>query len=175
MSNPFVKSNYARVPNDYYPTIDPRCVDALLSCIDIKLKCADVCAPNGSGIVDRLIERGENAICIADAFCDFVPAFWIVTNPPYKRGMVDAIIQRQIERIEKQNLFGLVVLLRSTFDHAKSRACMFADNPFYYGQVKLLFRPWWSDDHKASPIHNYCWHIWKRGRQTRPVVLYAGG
>ena len=170
---PYVHSNYERVAEDYYPTIDKRCVYGLLEYIGVD-NCVDVCSPNGSGIVDTLKECGKTAYGIADAFVDKVNAEWIITNPPYKRVLVDKIINRCIRRIKDGEVFGVAVLLRSNFDYAKSRWDMFAGNEYYYGQIKLLFRPWWSVEHKKQPIHNFCWHIWVN-ELCYPVVHYAKG
>jgi hypothetical protein len=51
------------------------------------------------------------------------------------------------------------------------------ESPFYFGQIKLLFRPWWSEERKSQPIHNYVWHIWTHERLQNhcPVVLYSEG
>jgi hypothetical protein len=56
---------------------------------------------------------------------------------------------------------------------------MFAQNEYYYGQIKMLFRPWWSEDHSAQPIHNYVWHIWRKSHKyfmgKYPITLYSEG
>jgi len=99
--NHFVKSNYERHVSDHYPTIDKRCTFGLLEHVKPTRLCVDVCAPNGSGIVDTLQECGCRATCAGDAFADKIRAQWVVTNPPYERPLVDQIIQRQIQRIEE--------------------------------------------------------------------------
>ena len=170
---PFVHSNFARVPNDFYPTIDSRCVYGFLEHFTPDGLCVDVCAPEGSGIVDTLKECGHNAAGLPDAFAESVTAQWIVTNPPYKRGLVDEIINCQIKRVENGEVFGLAVLLRSNFDFAKGRQAMF-EHPLYFGQIKLRFRPWWSESREAQPIHNYVWQVWSMSA-SRPVVLFANG
>jgi hypothetical protein len=176
--SPYVKSQFARVPDDYYPTIDPRCVKALVKDIPGIWDVVDVCAPMGSGIVDEFLSHGITAGRIGDAFQTDVKARWIVTNPPYVRPLVDKIIARQIERIEAGEVFGLAVLVRSTFDHARSRTRLFRDNRYYAGQVKLLFRPWWNVEHTASPIHNYVWQVWKFSSSLSypkdPFIHYEG-
>lgn len=171
---PYVHSNFERVKDDYYPTIDKRCVYGLLEYITPQGVCVDVCSPNGSGIVDTLEECGFPAYGIGDAFTDKVNAEWIVTNPPYKRVLVDRIINRCILRVIDGEVYGVAVLLRSNFDYAKSRWDMF-HNAYYYGQIKLLFRPWWSKEHAKQPIHNFCWHIWTTNFNDYPVVHYAKG
>lgn len=174
ISEPFVHSNFDRIENDNYQTIDKRCIYGFLEYFTPTGLCVDVCSPNGSGIIDTLIECGYgNSISGKDAFENLLFAQWIITNPPYKRGVVDDIINRQIKRLEKDEISGLAILLRSNFDFAKSRWDMF-HHYSYSGQIKLLFRPWWSEDKLASPIHNFVWHIWKLP-QTFPIVRYAKG
>jgi hypothetical protein len=173
MKVPYVHSGYERVKGDYYPTIDRRCVRGFLQHFQPRGLCADVCAPEGSGIVDALQELGYKAVGLPDAFAPEVKADWIVTNPPYDRRVVDGILERQIKRVVDGEVLGLAVLLRSNFDFAKSRAWMF-DHPYYYGQIKLRFRPWWSEERTAQPIHNYVWHVW-RWNEAGPRVLYAAG
>ena len=175
MSVPFVHSNFERRENDHYPTIDKRCVYSFLEHIQPSRLVVDVCSPNGSGIVDTLAMMGFNAICCPDAFMDGLRCEWVVTNPPYKRGLVDRIINRQIERVEAGQVYGVAMLLRSGFDHAKTRAVMF-DHPLYFGQIKMRFRPWWSENRSKQPIHNYVWHLWQWACSSLdPVVLYSLG
>ena len=47
----------------------------------------------------------------------------------------------------------------------------------YFGQIKLCFRPWWVERKKGDngPIHNYVWHVWRRGVYAVHVVKYANG
>jgi hypothetical protein len=175
---PFVHSNYERRPDDDYQTIDKRCVYGFLEHFPKIVSCVDVCAKNGSGIVDTLKECGYNAKGIGDAFTNDLITDWIVTNPPYKRPLVDQIIIQQMQRLARGQINGFAALLRSNFDFAKSRQPLFV-NPYYYGQIKLCFRPWWSEERKAQPIHNYVWHIWtllfSRNYPYNSVVLYSSG
>lgn len=170
MNKPYVHSNYERIADDNYQTVDPRCIRALVDTIYIsrQQRIVDCCAPNGSGIVDELQRLDYISYGIEDAF-EYVKADWIVSNPPYKRGLVDKIINAQIDRLP--NVEGVAMLLRNNFDFAKSRYGMFA-TPYYYGQIHMMFRPWWSEDKKAQPIHNFVWHIWRMGAGKEPVVKY---
>lgn len=170
MSSPYVRSNFPRIADDNYQTIDERCVKALIESVVMGGWFADCCAKNGSGIVDSLKKMGIFAEGMDDAFGKTY-ANWIVSNPPFDKKIVDNIIWAQIERLHGQ-AHGVAMLLRSNFDFAKSRWSMFSDNPNYYGQIKMLFRPWWVADKKSSPIHNFVWHIWKAGKYPDKVVKY---
>lgn len=171
MNVPYVHSNYERIADDNYQTVDPRCVRGLVESIEIRGTIVDICAPNGSKIVDHLTELGYTALGYEDAYIDRVWGNWIVTNTPFKKGIVDAIVSRQIHRVKTGEVFGFAALLRTNFDHAKSRKSMFK-NEHYYGQVKLCFRPYWTEERKHSPIHNYVWHIWSLDAGEYPRTLY---
>lgn len=179
--SPFVKSNYPRRKNDHYPTIDSRCVDALLNSGVSQFNYIwDCCSINGSGILDRLrflnriVYQGKNAYTPNPFPKKRID--WIISNPPYKRGEVDKIIAAQVERIKSGQINGVAMLLRTGFDHAKSYQYLFRYCPQYAGQIKLTFRPIWiKGKQKASPIHNYAWHIWNQlaESQDAPFVLYS--
>lgn len=163
--NFFVKSNYPRREGDFYPTVDSRCITALMETmprLGAGLIC-DPCAPDGSGIVDSLLAAGFKAKGIGDAYKKSLPAgtLWVVSNPPYDRRVVGKIIQRQIDRIAAGELLGVAMLLRTGFDHAKIYSDLFNNCRYYAGQIKLTFRPRWIEDSTGSPIHNYVWHLWE--------------
>jgi hypothetical protein len=171
MNGGFFESNFERIEGDFYPTVDTRTVDGLLANVRLDGCIVDPCAPDGSGIVDYLKQRGHDAHCVSDAFSDF-QADWIVTNPPYKRGEVDRIIYAQIERVRRREVIGCAFLLRSIFDFAKGRQPMFTD-PLYSGKIHLCFRVFWSDARDMEPKHNYVWHVWAPGIKLPPSYYYA--
>lgn len=170
MTVPYVHSNYERIEDDNYQTVDPRCVQGLVDKVKLTGRIVDVCAPNGSKIVDALKNLGYDAIGYEDAFIPIVFGNWIVTNTPYKKGVVDKLISRQIDRVG-WDVYGFAALLRTNFDHAKTRKHLFQHN-HYYGQVKLCFRPYWTEERKHSPIHNYVWHIWTADAEGCSKVMY---
>lgn len=173
MKKPYVHSNYPRKANDDYQTVDPRCVQGLVGTIYISRqeRVVDCCAPNGSGIVEELQRLGYISYGVDDAFGD-IKAAWVVTNPPYKRPKVDQILERQIERVKKGEIVGFAALMRNNFDFAKSRWDMFT-NTLYAGQIHLMFRPYWVEEKKSSPIHNFVWHVWRNDVVfDRSVVIY---
>lgn len=190
---PLMKSNFARRAGDHYPTVDTRCQDGLLHFFPLPItgtrlfgnailtgtQIVDVCADQGSAIVDDLRLRGYDAHGVGDAFCSDEDlkrsaggnVDWIITNTPYELSKVDKIIWRQIERVEKREVEAAAFLLRSTFDHAAKREEMF-DHPIYAGQIKLCFRPWWTESRDKSPFHNYVWQIFRcPSRLTDPFVF----
>lgn len=173
MSIPYVRSNYERIPGDDYQTVDPRCVQALIDTWDeVRYVIVDCCAPNGSALVDEL-ERIGHGTPRREATVDFIgPADWIVTNPPYMRGVVDEIVTAAVDRVARGEILGAAFLMRANWDLAAKRSGLFGSR-LYAGQTRLRFRPWWSAERKAQPIHSYCWHVWSRFVNARePVIRY---
>ena len=151
----FVKSNFERNAGDHYPTIDTRAVDAFMYHFPEANNIVDVCADQGSAIVDYLNTINVKAIGIADAFCDdffFRDSGVILTNTPFTRPLVDNIIWKQKDRVVNKRVPMAAFLLRSTFDHAASRRKMFS-SAFYWGQIKICARLWWGESREMSPIH----------------------
>ena len=168
---PFVHSGYARIADDNYQTVDGRCLDALVATWPLSGRIVDPCAPQGSGIVDALSAKGFAASGASDAF-GVHDTDWIVTNPPYDRKVVDSIAEWCVGHVRQGLCQGAAFLMRANWDFAVSRAKLF-EAPFYAGQTRMRFRPWWSKDRTASPIHNFVWHVWLREPpQPEPVVLY---
>lgn len=175
MKVPFVHSGYARKENDDYQTIDGRCLEALVASTPGILKSdhiVDFCASHGSGIVTKLNEMGFFASGAPNAF-ENIKCDWIVTNPPYDRKIVDSFVDHAISLLDSGSVrVGAAFLMRANWDFAVSRSRLF-DNPRYAAQIKMRFRPWWTEKRDAQPIHNFVWHLWTAKSQTqRPVVLY---
>lgn len=182
MTNPkMMNSGRPRIKDDDYKTVDPRCVLGLLEHFNDSFSAyndiIDPCAPTGSGIISALHMAGKHAKGEAKALADH-PCFWVVSNPPYKRPLVDQILERQIDNIERRVIkVGVALLLRTNFDHAKGREKFFKHCPYYYGQIKLLFRPRWFEvkDGDKTPFHNFVWHIWTWAKHDHPIVMYSEG
>lgn len=169
----FVKSNFARVADDHYPTIDARCLNALLACRPLPTNVWEPCSPGGSALADQLeaaghvVERGVNVL-VEDPPPGCRDA---VTNPPYAKPICNQIVFRLVELVRSGALDSAAVLVRSQWDHAGSRAPILGGWPFA-GLVRLRFRPWWSEERKKSPIHSYQWAVWDRDHLDPPTVQY---
>jgi hypothetical protein len=140
-----------------------------------------MCADMGSSIVDYLKILEKPAVALSDAFADDLlddsdmPISWGVTNPPYDRSKVLKILERQVERVRQQTLIdgglhGFATLMRTAFDHGKAYRKLF-ESKFYSGQIKLCFRPYWTDERHVMPFHSYAWHIWTFDKQP-PLVRH---
>ena len=176
----YMQSRFPRIPDDYYPTLDTRCVDGLLTHFHLwNAPIIDMCSPSGSRIVDYLNSRGYDAHGVGDAFATTLYTGggralpFGVTNPPYKRSLVDPIVKRQIERVQKGELKLCAFLLRTAFDHAMTRQDIFANHPHYWGQIKLLFRPWWVESREHVPFHHHVWHVWINEPRYTPFPAVA--
>jgi hypothetical protein len=173
--NNFVRSGRERIADDNYQTIDPRCTQALVETLKLpgNITIADCCSPSGSGILDYFEGTNVKVKTCDDAFTDFLDCDWVIFNPPYARNVVDKIIYRQIQRlVDGDARLGVAALLRTSFDHAKTRQPMFRNNPLYAGQLKMLFRPIWFTDGDSTPIHNYSWMLWSKNWNKSPQVWY---
>jgi hypothetical protein len=94
----------------------------------------------------------------------------IITNPPY------ALAREFIEHaLDLDDVRVVAMLLRTDFDHAATRAHLFADCPMFAKKVVLTKRIRWFEDSNGSPSFNHCWMIWDRQHQGPPTLTYANG
>ena len=184
MTVPFVHSGYERKENDDYQTIDDRCVQALLETMHIQnnlyvgkyMEISDMCGSHGSGIINTLNKKGfVHAVAEPDAFSNEIKCQWIITNPPYDRKIVNSYIEHALKLIDHKHTFAAAFLMRANWDMAQSRSHLF-DSDKYHSQIRMRFRPWWSEERKAQPIHNYVWQIWAHPHatvpNTAPIIYY---
>jgi hypothetical protein len=92
----------------------------------------------------------------------------IITDPPYAlaREFIDRALSIDGNRI-------VAMLLRTDFDHAASRAHLFAGCPRFAKKVVLTKRIRWFEDSNGSPSFNHCWMVWDRRHQGPPTLAYA--
>jgi hypothetical protein len=71
----------------------------------------------------------------------------------------------------------VAMLLRTDFDHAKSRSHLFRDCPAFSRKVVLLNRIVWFTEAngkpKASPSENHAWFCWDWRHDGPPTIAYA--
>jgi hypothetical protein len=172
MGKQFVHSGYARKAGDNYQTVDERCVQALVESIDLQGKLIDICGAQGSAIVNQLQANGYDAEGAPQAFVHH-QCNWIVTNPPYELNIVDKFIEHALAHVVAGEALGACFLMRASWDFSQRRSKFF-DHPIYEGQVRMRFRPWWTESRVAQPMHNYVWHIWskRQQRENNPTIIY---
>ena len=93
----------------------------------------------------------------------------IVTNPPYEaaRKFIDRALNFTKERR------GIVaMLLRTDFDHAKTRRDLFELGPFAKKLV-LTKRIKWFEESTGQPSFNHAWFIWDWKHIGPPILAYG--
>lgn len=98
----------------------------------------------------------------------------IITNPPYELGA--QFCEHAIRLMEPVG--GMVaMLMRTDFDHAKSRAHLFRDCPAFAKKVVLTKRIVWFEPEPGakgkSPSFNHSWWIWDWKHEGAPTIAYG--
>ena len=168
-------SEYARQERDLYET--PEWVTIALAPHVPSNSCV-VWEPAAGGgkMVNALLKIGFDVTAsdIADGR-DFLtqpapkPFRAIITNPPYE--LAAEFIHRAIMMIPVRGF--VAMLLRTDFDHAKTRRDLFGDHPYFSKKVVLTKRIKWFEDSKGQPSFNHAWFIWDFQHKGPPVLAYG--
>lgn len=98
----------------------------------------------------------------------------IVTNPPYD--LAAEFCEHALRLMEPTHGF-VAMLLRTDFDHAKSRTHLFRDCPAYSKKLVLMKRIFWfveaNGKPKASPSFNHAWYLWDWKHEGPPTIGYG--
>jgi hypothetical protein len=170
-------SGYERKPRDLYET--PQWVtEALIPHLRRPLGCVWECAAGNGKMVAPLKAAGLRVVWsdIADGD-DFLQqvallgdAEAIITNPPYE--LATEFIDHALQFMERAG--GVVaMLLRTDFDHAKTRARLFAGCPSFSKKLVLTRRIKWFEHSKGQPSFNHAWFIWDWRHSGAPTLAYA--
>ena len=92
----------------------------------------------------------------------------IVTNPPY--GLAQQFIEKAIGLTFPHGW--VAMLLRTDFDHAKTRAHLFSGSSEFAKKLVLLRRIRWFEDSRGSPSFNHAWFIWDWKHDGPPTIAY---
>jgi len=107
-----------------------------------------------------------------DDFFDYrhgqIPADAIVTNPPYEAA--EAFIRHALEMMQPGGR--VAMLLRTDYDHAKTRRDLFTLMPFAKKLV-LTKRIKWFEESKGQPSFNHAWFIWDWKHSGPPTLAYG--
>lgn len=100
----------------------------------------------------------------------------IVTNPPYDKAT--EFIEHALKLADTVNHGVLIaMLLRTDFDHAKSRSHLFRDCPSFFRKIVLTKRiTWFEPELNAkgkSPSFNHAWYLWFSQNQGAPTLAYG--
>ena len=98
----------------------------------------------------------------------------IITNPPYD--LATEFCEHALRLMEPCG--GIVaMLLRTDFDHAKSRTHLFRDCPAFSKKLVLMKRIAWfveaNGKPKASPSFNHAFYIWDWKHEGPPTIGYG--
>lgn len=99
----------------------------------------------------------------------------IVTNPPYD--LATAFVERALRLFEGQRVGKIAMLMRTDFDHAKSRSHLFRDCPAFQTKLVLTKRITWFEPEPGakgkSPSFNHAWFIWDWKHEGPPTIAYG--
>ncbi len=115
------------------------------------------------------ITSGTDFLKISPAAVRLTDATAIITNPPYVNA--EAFIIFALTLMKPVNGF-VAMLLRTDYDHAKTRRNLFSKHPAFAKKIVLTKRIRWFEDSKGSPSFNHAWFIWDWKNQTPPVIAY---
>jgi hypothetical protein len=93
----------------------------------------------------------------------------IITNPPYE--LATQFINHALDLMDSGGI--VAMLLRTDFDHASTRANLFARHPAFCKKVVLTRRIKWFEDSKGSPSFNHAWFIWDWQHKGAPTLAYG--
>lgn len=169
-------SGYARVAFDQYETPE-WATRALLP--HIPKHVGIIWEPAaGSGKMVRALQYGGHAVRASDIQDDIdfltikIDGFGdsaIITNPPYS--CAQEFIEHALT-LTCDNKGFVAMLLRTDFDHARSRRHLFADHPAFSKKLVLTKRIQWFEDSKSSPSFNHAWFIWDWHNTMPPIIAY---
>ena len=98
----------------------------------------------------------------------------VVTNPPYE--LAQEFCEHALRLMEPVG-GQVAMLLRTDFDHAKSRTHLFRDCPAFAKKLVLMKRIVWfaeaNGKPKASPSFNHAWYVWDWKHDGPPTIAYA--
>lgn len=116
-------------------------------------------------VIETDIETGTDFLSCSDPRA---PA--IVTNPPYVRAQ--EFIEHALRLTSPVGGF-VAMLLRTDFDHAKSRQHLFSKCEQFACKLVLTKRIKWFEDSKGQPSFNHAWFIWDHQHKGAPTLAYG--
>lgn len=118
--------------------------------------------------VDGTDISGEPSIDFLGCGACHCPA--IITNPPYVHAR--EFIQKALALMVPNH--GLVaMLLRTDFDHAKTRQHLFSEHRAFAKKIVLTKRIKWFEDSEGQPSFNHAWFIWDWRHSGPPTLAYG--
>jgi methylase of polypeptide subunit release factors len=181
-------SGYTRIERDLYETPEwvtlaliphlPRPVSWVLepACGSGKMvRALEKALPAGAPVIGTDIAPGS-CFTRADFLAERCPITCdaIITNPPYEIAL--EFVEHALKLTEPNQKL-VAMLLRTDFDHAKSRTHLFRDCPAFAKKLVLMRRIAWfveaDGKPKASPSFNHAWYIWDHLHEGPPTIAYG--
>jgi hypothetical protein len=165
-------SGYERKERDLYET--PEWVtEALLPHLRHFEYCWEPAAASGKMV--RVLEMAGYKVLASDISAgeDFFkidpPTEAIITNPPYE--LAREFIGRALSSTRPNGF--VAMLLRTDFDHAKTRQYLFSRCPQFSKKVVLTKRIRWIEGSTGQPSFNHAWFIWDWKHSGPPTLAYG--
>lgn len=171
------ESGYQRVERDTYETPEWVTLALLPHLGNIEAVWEPAC---GSGKMLRVLQSryadafgtdistGDDFLTTRNRVVD-VPRPGIITNPPYNAAT--EFVERALKITGVAS--GIVaMLLRTDFDHAKTRSHLFAKHPAFSKKIVLTKRVVWFEKKGAAPSFNHAWYIWDWKHSGPPTLSY---
>jgi hypothetical protein len=168
-------SGYQRKERDCYET--PPWVTSVLG-PHIPKRITQIWEPAcGSGKMLRVFDEWDFRVKATDIATgdDFLESSdnWagaIITNPPYN--LAREFIARALDATEVGVGF-VAMLLRTDFDHAKSRQSLFGCCEEFAKKLVLTKRIRWIEGSTGQPSFNHAWFMWDWQHKGPPTLAYA--
>lgn len=93
----------------------------------------------------------------------------IITNPPYV--LAQEFIEHAL-RLTKPDGY-VAMLLRTDYDHAKTRQHLFGGCLQFARKLVLTKRIKWFEDSKGQPSFNHAWYVWDWRNDHEPRLTYG--
>lgn len=168
------RSTFQRRKNDLYRTTDKRAVAPLLAHLAPSTIYGEPCAADGS-LVDLIdahghmciyaadVEPGAPWVRLADALVSPVPAPLIITNPPWSRALLHALIVTLCWQAPTWLLFD------ADWIHTKQA------RPFlrYLVKVVSVGRLKWIEGSKHDGKDNCAWYLFDAQHDLSPIEFYG--
>jgi hypothetical protein len=131
-------------------------------------KMADTLRKAGFEVSATDIETGDDFLKANQLCNSHIRA--IVTNPPY--ALAEDFIEHAL-RLTKPVNGTVAMLLRTDFDHAKTRQQLFGQCRCFWTKLVLTKRIRWFEDSKGSPSFNHSWFLWDWQHRGLPTLAYG--
>jgi hypothetical protein len=93
----------------------------------------------------------------------------IITNPPFH--LAQEFIEHALDLVRPDGY--VAMLLRTDFDHAKTRQHLFRNHHAFCQKISLLRRIRWFENTTGSPSYNHAWFCWDYKHQGWPRITYG--